>query len=537
MTLPEKEMAVPPDSGEERQRRLVAALCRPGALAPDGAELMETHISRVVLAGESAWKIKKPVNLGFLDFSRLEARHHFCREELRLNGRLAPDIYLEVAAIRGTPEAPIMAADGAGDAFEYAVKMARFPQDCLADRRLAAGALRGEVMDELAQAMAAFHAAIPRAGGGDGHGTPARIMAPMHQNFALIRQGLKGAPETVLLDELEAWSEGRFAQLSALMERRRQDGFVRECHGDLHLGNIAILPAGVRVFDGIEFNPELRWIDIQSEVAFLVMDCASRERGDLGWRFLDRWLARTGDYAGLALWRWYAVYRALVRGMVALLRAGQVEGAARESAWQDGLAHLRLAHALAHPAAPTLILTHGLAGSGKTTVARALVEGLPALSLRSDVERKRLFGLTEEARSGSPLDGGIYGEAATAATYRELARLARSVLSAGHSVVVDAAFLLRGQRDRFRALARDMNLPCVILDCQAEEVDLRRRIMARAEHGRDASEATLAVLARQLASAQPLDADEPAMAVDSSLASGNERLFRAVRGERPSAER
>jgi hypothetical protein len=231
------------------------------------------------------------------------------------------------------------------------------------------------------------------------------------------------------------------------------------------------------------------------------------------------------------------VYRALVRGMVAFLRAGQLREQLRDLAWEDGLAHLRLAHALAHPAPPRLILTHGLAGSGKTTVSRALVEGLPALSLRSDVERKRLFGLAPETRSGSTLDGGIYHEAATRATYRELERLARGVLAAGHSVVVDATFLLRGQRDDFRALARDRRLPCVILDCQAEEPLLRRRIMARADEGRDASEATLAVLERQLASAQPLGVDEPAITVDSSKAPGNECLFRAVRGERPGADR
>jgi hypothetical protein len=287
-----------PDTDEDRQLRLMVALRRGGVLGPGQAELIETHISRVLLAGDFAWKIKKPINPGFLDFSTLEARHHFCREELRLNGRLAPDIYLGVDAICGSPEAPILVGEGGGGAegaFEYAVKMARFPQDRLADRMLTAGELCPEHLDELARTLANFHGAIPRAALGDGHGTPERINAPMHRNFDLIRQALGKVPETLLLDELEAWSEKQFAVLAPLMARRREQGFVRECHGDLHLGNIAVLPQGVRVFDGIEFNPELRWIDIQSEVAFLAMDCASRGRTDLGGRFLDGWLSLTGD--------------------------------------------------------------------------------------------------------------------------------------------------------------------------------------------------------------------------------------------------
>jgi hypothetical protein len=237
------------------------------------------------------------------------------------------------------------------------------------------------------------------------------------------------------------------------------------------------------------------------------------------------------NYAGLALWRWYAVYRALVRGMVALLRAGQLVAEAREEAWADGLAHLRLAHGLAHPAPPTLILTHGYSGSGKSTAAQVLVQGLPAIRLRSDVERKRLFGLAPEARSGSPLHGGLYGEAAARATYAELERLTRQILLAGHSVIVDASFLLHRQRDGFRALAGELGLPCLILDCRAPKEALARRIALRAQQGGDASEATAEVLEHQLATAEPLTAEELAVtvAVESEKESAREILDRAMR--------
>ena len=506
--------ALPPLGAGDIQERLVRSLAEPGRLGELGgaAQLLETHISWVLLAGGYAWKIKKPVDLGFLDFSTLARRRHFCEEELRLNRRLAPELYLDVVAISGTPDAPRLAsveAPAVGHAFEYAVRMARFPQSALADRMLAAGALLPSHMDELALLMARFHESAPRAGAGDAWGRPEHVLAPARQNFSQIRT-LGVGEEGMALATLEAWSQATFDRLATWVEARHQGGFVRECHGDLHLGNIAVVDGRVRVFDGIEFNADLRWIDIQSEVAFLVMDLTARGRADYAARFLNAWLQHSGDYAGLCLQPWYQVYRAMVRAKVARIRAAQPGLATAKGALAraDFLAHLRLASTLGRPGFPVLLLTHGFSGAGKTTATQALVESLGAVRLRSDVERKRLCGLDAGQASGSALGTGLYREEMGHATYAELRRLARLVLGAGYPAIVDATFLRRQQRDEFRALAGELELPFLILDCCAEGDELRRRVACRIAAGTDASEATLEVLERQMATAEPLGAEE-----------------------------
>lgn len=516
---------------EESQLRLMASLkTRLGA-----GEVIETPISRVLLAGDSAWKFKKPVNPGFLDFTTLANRLHFCLEEVRLNRRLAPDIYRGVLAFRNSPDSPVLAEfDGARpEDFEYAVHMARFPGDCLADRRLEEGRLASVDMDELARAVAAFHLHLPPADPDAGHGTPERIVAPVRRVVDILGRTLTEAEAQESLGRLDNWVEMSFATLAPLMEARRAQGFIRECHGDLHLGNIALLPAGPCIFDGIEFDPELRWIDIQSEAAFLVMDCASRGRADLGQRFLDGWLSITGDYEGVALLHWYAVYRALVRSMVSATRSGQAGLTAEEAGALrcDALAHVALADRFAHPPRPALLLMHGLSGSGKSWLSQHLLESLPAVRLRSDVERKRLFGLAERDRGDAGL---LYGDVATEATYARLLWLTGELLAAGHHAVVDASFLRRADRDHFRAMAAAMGVDCMVLDCRVSGEVARRRVARRFADDRDASDADLAVLASQQAHLEPLGEDEPVLVVDTEAARPDEvvaRLKSALRDQ------
>ncbi len=514
MSCPSSIASPPFQGAADIQQRLLRSLVASGRLGEPGqaARIMETHISWVLLAGSHAWKIKKPVDLGFLDFSTLARRRFFCEEELRLNRRLAPDLYLDVVAISGSPEAPCLAdvaAPALGHAFEYAVRMLRFPQSALADRMLAAGGLLPVHLDELADTMAAFHGRIAKAGAEAAWGRPEHVLAPAQQNFSQIRS-LGMGEDAPLLAALESWSQERFDGLAEPLARRHGDGFVRECHGDMHLGNIAVVEGRVLVFDGIEFNPELRWIDIQSEVAFLTMDLISRGRADYAARFLNAWLQGSGDYAGLSLQPWYQVYRAMVRAKVARILAAQpgLPEAKVQAAQADFRAHLRLASSLTRPARPALLIAHGFSGSGKTTATQALLESLGAVRLRSDVERKRLLGLAAGQASGSPLGGGIYGEDMAEATYAELLRLARQVLSAGYPVIVDATFLRRRQRASFRALAQELGLPFLILDCRADGNELRRRVARRAAKGLDASEATLEVLVQQMSTAEPLGPDE-----------------------------
>lgn len=472
----------------------------------DRVELIETHASWVLLAGAFAYKIKKPVDFGFLDFSTLDKRRHFCREELRLNRRTAPDLYLEVVAIGGEPEAPRL---GGAPVLDYAVKMRRFPQECQFDRLLAAGRLEAAQLEGFAAQLVAIHATLPRVDLDSTYGTPESILAPVRQNFDQLRSLVAGEPACQRLDELERWSLERFALLHPVLTRRRAEGFVRECHGDVHLANIAWLQDQAVLFDCIEFNENFRWIDLVNDYAFLVMDLDDRGEDALGWRFLNRYLRDGGDYAGLELLRFYQVYRALVRAKVAFFKLGQETVTAEKNRdLQRAEGYLHLAAGYTRHRATPLIITCGLSGSGKSRFVSLLAPRLGAITLHSDVERKRLHGLSAEASSRSPVGGGIYREADHQATYRQLEQLAATVVQAGFPAIVDATFLLREQRARLLRLAAGLRVPFVILDCQVPEAELRRRVEQRSAQGRAVSEAGLAVLDRQLEQAEPLSGAE-----------------------------
>jgi aminoglycoside phosphotransferase family enzyme/predicted kinase len=486
-------------------RSLHDPACYDHAAGP--VRLIETHISWILLTGEFAYKIKKPLNLGFLDFSSLEQRLDDCLEEVRLNRRLAPDVYLDVVPITGSPAAPRV--NGSGEAFEYAVKMRQFPPDATLDRLDAEGGMTASHVDAIAASLARFHReGCARAAADSAWGNPEKVRQPVAQNFVQIAPHLDDPAGRAQLDALQRWSETEHTRLAPLMAERKRNGFVRECHGDLHLGNLAWVDGQLLVFDCLEFNPALRWIDIQSEAAFCYMDLLQRGHADWAWRFLNLWLEQTGDYAGLALLRYYAVYRALVRAKVAVLRAGQTTGAVHDAALAEARTLLDLATALTHPQPARLDITHGLSGSGKTTVTQKLMQAPGAIRLRSDVERKRLAGLDALARSSSGIGQHLYTADATRRTYDQLAHLSRTLLEAGWPVIVDATFTVRWQRDLFRELAHAQGAAFHILDFQVPVARLRERIAQRAHAGGDASEADLAVLQHQLDSSEALAADE-----------------------------
>lgn len=501
---------------------LLDPVCYPHPVA--GVRVLETHISWVLLTGEYAYKIKKPVALGFLDFSSLELRRRYCEEELRLNRRLASELYLDVVEIRGTPAAPRIGGDG--PLLEYAVRMREFPQAALASRALAGGAFGPAEVDALAALVAHFHEEAPRAREKERFGSPDAVQADALQNFEQMLPLVKSTPDDRALRELRRWTEREFAARGGALAARRQQGFVRECHGDLHLRNIVLLDGRPVPFDCIEFNEGLRWIDVMSEVAFLAMDLEDRGRRDLAWRFLGRYLEATGDYAGLAVLPFYLVYRALVRAKVHLLRSRQSglrrpERARLARAFED---YLRLAARLAVPRHPALLLAHGLSGSGKTTFTQTLIEALGAIRVRSDLERKRAHGIAPLASSGSGVGKGLYSAVVNTATYRRLGELAQEALRAGFPVVVDGAFLKRDERDAFRAIAERLEAPFVILDFHAPLEMLRERIALRLARADDASEADLAVLDHQIGAREPLTPAEQAaaFAVDATKPASDE---------------
>ncbi len=505
-----------PDESAEQSRRLIESLrdprCYPHVVK--NVRLIETHISYVLLTGEYAYKLKKPVNLGFLDFSTIAARRNACDEEVRLNRRTAPQVYLSVVPITGCADTPAFA--GAGDPIDYAVKMREFPEDSLMVDRLMQGVLMPSDVDALSAQLVVFHEEVARSTVGDPYGTPMAIQARIREAFDSSVSTDPVWRERI--DALHEWVEREWARMADVMARRKADGFVRECHGDLHLANIAMIEGLPVPFDCIEFNADLRWGDVMGEVAFTFMDFLAHGRGDYGWRFLNGYLEQTGDYEGAVLLPLYAVYRALVRSKVAGIRADQSAIAPRDRTkeMETALQYRTLALQLAESPTPVLALMHGLSGSGKSTVARMAAESIGAIRVRSDVERKRLFDLDAAARSASALGTGLYGQEATRKTYDRLADVARTLLAAGLSVIVDATFIVRTDRQVFRAIAEATGARFIILDCVAPVEVLRARIADRRQSGADASEADNHVLEHQLVHADPLDANEARSAISIS---------------------
>jgi len=458
--------------------------------------VIETHISWILLTGLYAYKIKKPIDLGFVDFSTLEKRRHYCREELRLNRRLAPELYVDVISIGGTPQWPTL--DVRSGAIEYAVKIVQFDDSQQLDHLLENKQLRCGHIDQLADELAAFHNEIEIAPENSNYGTSEAVFEPVEENYAQIGPLVSDQTDREQLQRLQQWSGAAFDQLKETIAQRKKSGCVRECHGDAHLANMVLIDDKVVLFDCLEFNANLRWIDVISEIAFGVMDLDDRDRPDLAARLLDRYLQRSGDYAGLALLRFYQGYRAMVRAKVAAIRSSQLDGTARSEALEEYRLYTRLAQRYSQPSKTMLVITYGLSGSGKTAVTQEVLQQLPFIRLRSDVERKRLFGLALEERSDKNQSGEIYGRDANRDTFEKLEQLARLVLAAGFAVLVDATFLRREERDQFQRCARAMSVPFRILSVEVSETVARERIHKRQQAGNNASEAGLEVLAQQL---------------------------------------
>jgi uncharacterized protein len=492
-----------------RQRHLVSALRSHGYFLRH-PRVEETHISWVLLAGRDAYKIKKAIDLGFLDFSTLKARSFYCSEELRLNRRLAPELYLDVVSIGGSPEEPVL---GRKPAIEYAVHMRRFAQAGLMERMLARGRITPAHIDKLAFVIARFHAALPPAAKDSPYCAIVGIEKAALQNFEPLQQQLSAPKDLAMLKTVSKASALEFASCEQLFQQRAAAGCIRECHGDLHLGNIVLLGDMPTPFDGIEFNAALRWIDVISDISFPVMDLLQRGQPQFAWRLLNAYLEITGDYPGCGVLRFYLAYRAMVRAKIAAIRAGQSGAAKVRHELRSCRGYLGLAHDILARRRHALIITHGLPGCGKSTFAQIALERLGGIRIRSDVERKRLHGLTALADSKALADTDIYGEDATRRTYQRLRDLARIVIAAGFPVIVDAAFLHQSERESFHTLAQEMAAPFVIASIQTDAAILAERLAQRSNKGNDASEADVSVLHKLQVFQEPLADQERASTV------------------------
>jgi predicted kinase len=355
-------------------------------------------------------------------------------------------------------------------------------------------------IDDLAETIAHFHNQAETSGDPD-FGSTERVAAPMRQNFSQLRQ--RGF-DSETLTGLNDWTERALKRLSPLLEARLTQGRIRECHGDLHLGNIAMIDARPVIFDAIEFNPALHWIDPINDIAFLTMDLRKRDRADLIGSLLDRYLQITGDYPGLPLLQFYEVYRALVRAKVDAIRFDQ-DNADHEPIRREAEAYIALAQCLTLPGQAAIVITHGPSGSGKSTATEALPRLLPAIRVRSDVERKRLLALSPQDNAAQR---GGYSREVTQRTYQRLAQCAAAIVASGRIALLDATFLQAGRRQRFRDLASELGVPFLILDFEAPREVLEQRVTKRMSQTPNVSDADLQVLHRQLATRDPLTAEE-----------------------------
>ncbi len=470
---------------------------------------VETHISLLFLTGRFVYKIKKPVNFGFLDFSSLAKRKTYCDEEVRLNSRFAPDLYVGVVPICKNDNH--IKIDGPGEIIEYAVKMHQFDPDNEFDKLLSKGKLTKLHIEQAARIIADFHATIAVADQHQSYGSPHAIQQPTRENFEqLSRIDAKRLSRYELNDvliQLRDWTESQYDILSATFEKRKIDGFIRECHGDLHLRNIVLHENKVTPFDGIEFNKNLSWIDVVNDVAFLLMDLEDHNRVDLSRILRDNYFSTTGDYTGLSVLRYYLVYRAMVRAKVAALRLMQTPKE-EETLGKELKNYLLLALSFTHRQQPKIIIAHGLSGSGKTFLSQQLLELTDIIRIRSDVERKRITAKTKQQYEKNTINSGIYNHQISQKTYNHLLKLSGTIINAGYSVFVDAAFLKKSQRELFFSYARENNIAIIICHCESDITLQRQRLDKRIQQGDDASEADNTILDHQLDSHEPLTTDE-----------------------------
>jgi aminoglycoside phosphotransferase family enzyme/predicted kinase len=495
----------------QHERLVQGLLQHPDAMsAPPGERsLLGTHISSLVLTAREVFKLRKPLALDFLDFSSAALRRADCEQELRLNRRTAPQVYIDVQPVTGTPDAPRLGGHG-DDAIDWALRMRRFDDTLRLDRLADRGQLSASHVDALAKQVAQFHSALPPSP--PEFGQPATVRHWAIENFDALQAGPAARTRAADLQALRLWTESEFARIEPLLAERRAAGLVREGHGDLHLGNIVLVDGQPVPFDCLEFNPALRHTDVMADVAFLFMDLQRHGLGAMAWRLVNAYAEHSGDYAGLPTLRFFAVYRALVRAKVALLRAEQQDS----QAWAAFERDLRLAQALAAPRTGPLrlVLTSGVSGSGKSTLAQMLLESLGAIRVRSDVERKRLHGMATNARPHASQAPQLYGSQANERTYARLAEIAAALLGAGLHTIVDAAFLRRRERERLRQTGTQHGAQTELIECQAPAAVLRQRVRRRLAADNDASDADLAVLARQLQEREPAADDEHPFRID-----------------------
>ncbi|MCU0567355.1 MAG: AAA family ATPase [Oculatellaceae cyanobacterium Prado106] len=453
-------------------------------------QVIQTHISYVFLTGDYAYKAKKPMNFGFLDFSTLDKRQHFCQEELRMNKRGAPGLYLDVLPI--TETAGQFALAGNGTPAEYVVKMRQFPQDAQLTSLFDRGELTEERLQELAKAIAHFHQTCHTDDYIRSFGKVEQVRQAFDENYEQTEQYIGGPQTQQQFDETRAYTDRFFADRADLFNQRIAEDRIRECHGDLHLGNICLWENQLMLFDCIEFNEPFRFVDVMYDIAYIIMDLQVRNRPDLAAIFLSAYAEQTGDWEGLQVLPIYVSRQTYVRAKVIsfLLNDPNVSAADKQQASDNAALYYRLAWEQTQPKAGKLFLMCGLSGSGKSTAARQLTRQTGGIYIRSDAVRKHLGSVPLDQKGGSDL----YSPEMTAKTYDRLLSLGTTLARQGYSVILDAKYDRQALREVALTQAQAANIPLQIVHCDAPVEVLRDRLLQRTG---DIADATADLLPQQ----------------------------------------
>lgn len=472
---------------------LVAAMSRPELYPhrPDEVRVVQTHISYVFLAGDQVYKVKKAVRFSFLDFSTPERRRHFCHEEVRLNRRLAQDVYLGVVAICERDGHYELGAEEDPDAVEWAVHMRRLPEDRTLDRLLERGEVTLEMIDTVADTLARFHRDADSGPEVTANGSPGAVWRVLEDNYANARPFREVTIAAGDDDAIQGFARSFLTRYDGWLRRRQEEHRIRDCHGDLHTEHLCFTGSGLVIFDCIEFNKQFRYCDVASEIAFLAMDLDYHERPELAARLLERYaeVAEDPDLPKLA--PFYQCYRAYVRGKVDSLKSREPEVGEQERQEAEASArrHFLLAYRYTWAYQPGLAVICGLSGTGKSAVAAALLRRTGYQAINSDVVRKELAGLPATVRVRAGYDEGLYAPERSAATYRAMIERAAQGLRSGRGVILDATFQRRSDRDAARAVAVRAGVPFVLAECRCDEEEVRRRLQRRAQDSETPSDA------------------------------------------------
>ena len=482
--------------------RILDSLMKPGAypVHTDSVELLQTHISWLFLTDSHVFKIKKPVNFGFLDFSTLELRHFYCAEEVRLNRRLCPDMYEQVIALRETDAGA--AFTGNGTIIEYAVMMKRLPADRMLDRLVDNGSITLEEIERIAREIARFHATAQTSPHISQCGSLEQIRFNWNENFQQTEVFSSSTLPPAVCRTIRSYVDSFLERHRSLFEERIQRGYIRDGDGDLHLGNICLYNNSAYIFDCIEFNERFRFGDTAADLAFLLMDLDYHHRPDLSEAVLSTYISASGDGGIMALIPFYKIYRAFVRGKVESMRLldDGITEAEQAAAEKRAGSYFRLAqgYCVREALPPTLYITCGTMGSGKSTLAGQISFELGLANFNSDRIRKKLAHIPPESAVHVPFSSGLYSREMTRQTYCRLEQLAATELSAGRSVVIDASFGSASEREVFSHVAAAHHARFIILSVECDQQEQQKRLQHRTAEGASVSDGRLELLQQQI---------------------------------------